>query len=571
MTLQQVFDVIVIGSGISGGWAAKEFCQRGLKTLLIERGPMVRHKEDYPTENLPPWKLPFGGLVEKRLVERQYKIQSRNYAFDDFNKHFFGNDLELPYQTKDGTEFTWIRGNQLGGKAFLWERQCYRWSDFDFGQNAADGHGADWPLRYGDLADWYGYVESYIGVSGSKDNLPQLPDGQFQKPFDLTKPEMFLKKAIEARFPDLNMVIARTAHLTEPTPQQTALGRSKCMARDECRRGCSFGAYFSPVNSTIPEALATGHLTILTDAVVESLIYDDRGGLVRGARVIQGIERKKTEVLGKLVFLCASTLGSTQILLNSKCKANPNGLANSSGTLGHYLMDHNYNASIKATVRGFDDEYYFGRRPTGIYIPNVYWRNGSAKRRSFLRSYSFAGKTYRENWKDRASFDGFDAAAVDSLMRPGKWKFVLYPQGEMLPRYENSVSLHADKKDAWGMPQLQFDCRYSDNELEMMEDARLTGKAVMAAIGLDEIETEIGQRHPGHGVHEVGTARMGRDRKTSVLNGFNQAHDVPNLFVTDGASFCSTSTHNPSLTIMALTVRAVDYAARNFNSITTAS
>ena len=567
MKSEQVFDVIVVGSGIAGGWAAKEFCRKGLKTLLIERGPMVKHREDYKTEGMPPWKFPYSGLVSATLIDEKYKIQSRNYAFNDSNKHFFGNDMELPYENKKGTDFTWIRGNQLGGKSLLWERQCYRWSDFNFRRNAEDGYGVDWPIRYQDLADWYSLVERNIGVSGSRDNLPQLPDGEFLKPFDLTKPEQHLKKAIADAFPDLNMVVGRTAHLTEPAAPHMALGRSKCMARNECRKGCSFGAYFSSLSSSIPEAQASGNLTLMTDAVVDSLIYDEKAGRALGVNVLKNKGHEQKEVLGKLIFLCASTVGSTQILLNSKSKSFPNGLANSSGVLGHYLMDHNYNASIKATIPGFEEEYYFGRRPTGIYIPDIYWRSNKGKHKNFLRSYSFAGRSYRENWEDQSISDGFDPQSLELLTRPGKWKFALYPQGEMLPRYENNMSLHPYKKDAWGMPQIIFECRYSQNELQMMEDAVLTGRALMKAVGLSEIQTEITSKTPGHGVHEVGTARMGRDPKSSVLNGYNQAHDVPNVFVTDGASFCSTSTHNPSLTIMALTARAVDYAVVNYNKI----
>lgn len=556
----ELFDAIVVGSGISGGWAAKAFTERGLKTLMIERGRVVEHRKDYTGEGKAPWEFQHRTKVDNLLVQQQHQVQQQCYAFNDATKQFFGNDRDLPYSTEKGTQFSWIRANQLGGKSLLWHRYSYRFSDFDFNANKLDGHGNDWPIRYKDLAPWYQKVEHHVGICGSQENLPQLPDGDFLPPFEMNEPEKALKKAIESHFPGRHLINARSAHLTKPAKHHLEQGRTQCMARNECQKGCSFGGYFSTQSSTLPDASATGLLKVATNSVVHSLIYDAKTNRVKGVRVIDNVNLTSREYFGKVVFLCASTLGSTQILLNSTSKHFPNGLANSSGVLGRYLMDHNYNAGAWGTIDGYEDEYYSGRRPCGIYMPNFNYRPDS--KRKFVRGYAMAGKAYREGWKQLQHTDGIGVEFKNRLRQPGRWKFGLYAQGEMLPRFDNQVSLHPTLKDKWGIPQLHIDCTFSANETDMMSDAAEQGHLMLTKAGLTDIQSEVTRDPPGLAIHELGSARMGRDAKDSVLNGFNQSHDVPNLFVTDGASFCSTATQNPSLTIMAMTLRAADFAAK---------
>ena len=557
----EVFDAIVIGSGISGGWAAKEFCERGLKTLMIERGPVVEHRKDYIGEGKAPWQLPNRTKVNNLLVEQQYKVQKECYAFNDATKHFFGNDRDLPYNTSKGTTFSWIRGNQLGGKSLIWHRQSYRLSEHDFRANSIDGHGNDWPIRYDDLAPWYSHVEIHAGISGSTENLPQLPDSEFLPPLEMTAPEKAIKASIEKNFPGRKMIMGRTAHLTKPTELHISQGRVQCQARNECQKGCSFGAYFSTQSSTLPAAAKTGNLHIAANSVVHSLIYDEKSRQVKGVRIIDNNDLSEREYFAKVIFLCASTIGSTQIMLNSKSKTFPDGIANSSGVLGHYLMDHNYNANVTGDVPGFEEEYYRGRRPGGILIPNFQYEPSRASKK-YLRGFAFSGGAYREDWRAMKEQDGFGVDFKKKLSKAGKWKFNLSAQGEMLPRYENHMALDPNLKDKWGIPQLKFDCRWSDNELLMMQDAAKVATEMLQKAGLENIKSTVTQGPPGLAIHEVGTARMGRDPKNSVLNKYNQCHDINNLFVTDGASFCSSAVQNPSLTFMALTVRAVDYAVK---------
>ncbi len=555
------YDAIVVGSGVSGGWAAKELCERGLRTLMIERGRIVEHRKDYIGEGKAPWEHPNRGRVDKKLVEEQYKIQQQCYAFNDSTKQFFGNDKDLPYSTQEDTDFSWIRANQLGGKSLLWHRQSYRFSDYDFEANRLDKYGNDWPIRHADLDKWYSQVEMHIGISGSKENLPELPDSEYQPPFEMNVPEMALKKALEKNYPNRKMIMGRAAHLTKPTELQLSQGRVQCMARNECQKGCSFGAYFSTQSSTLPAAAKTGLLHIAPNSVVHSLIYDEASKRVKGVRVIDNDDLSEREYYAKVVFLCASTLGSTQIMLNSKSKHFPDGIANSSGVLGHYLMDHNYNARAIGEIPGFENEYYRGRRPTGIYIPNFQYKPSLAKK-AYLRGYAYGGEAFREDWRHKQNLDGFGVDFKKQLSEVGKWKFSIYAMGEMLPRFENHVSLHKTRKDKWGIPLLDIDCRWSDNEKLMMRDAAKTAEEMLIKIGLENVSSSFSEAPPGLAIHEVGTARMGNDPKNSVLNKYNQCHDVANLFVTDGSSFCSSGVQNPSLTFMALTVRAVDYAVK---------
>ncbi|MFC3094188.1 GMC family oxidoreductase [Alteromonas sediminis] len=557
----ETFDVIVVGSGVTGGWAAKEFTEKGFKTLMVERGRKIEHRKDYPTEGKGPWQFPNRTKVPLKEVEDKYRIQQRCYAFNDMTKHFFGNDKDYPYSTPENKDFTWIRSNQLGGKSLTWARQSYRMSEFDFQANKRDGHGIDWPIRYKDLAPWYSYVERFVGIAGGKDNLPQLPDGEHLPPFELNSAEKHVQALFAQHFPDRPMVAGRCAHLTKPTQIHMQQGRIQCQARNECQKGCSFGAYFSTQSSTLPAAAKTGLLKIATDSVVHSLMYSEKDNRITGINVIDAKTKKTREYKAKLVFLCASTLGSTQVLLNTNAKSHPNGFANSSGALGHYLMDHCFHAYAEGTVEGFLDEYHSGRRPTGIYIPNFQYEP-SRYRKGYVRGYAMGGGASRGDWRGRSHQDGIGINYKESIIRPGPWRFNLYAQGEMLPRYENMVSLHQTKKDAWGIPQLHIECEWSDNERLMMADAVSEFEKMFTKIGMTDIFTASNpdSAPPGSAIHEVGTVRMGNDPKESVLNGFNQSHDIPNLFVTDGASYCSSATVNPSLTFMALTARAADYA-----------
>ena len=563
----KIYDAIVVGSGITGGWAAKEFCEKGLQTLMIERGRIVEHRKDYPTEGKGPWEFENRTKVDNLLTEQQCAVQKKCYAFSDATKHFFGNDRDLPYSTEKGTGFDWIRSNQLGGKSLTWHRQSYRLSEHDFAANKADGHGNDWPIRYKDIDTWYSYVETFAGISGSAENLPQLPDGEFLPPFDMTDPELYLKKEIERQFPNRHLIMGRTAHLTQPSMLHMQQGRVTCQARSECQKGCSFGAYFSTQSSTLPAAAKTGNLSIAANSVVHSLIYDEKTQKVKGVRVIDNNDLSTREYFGKVVFLCASTLGSTQVMLNTKTKSFPNGIANSSGALGHYLMDHNYNAGANGTVEGFEDSYYSGRRPSAILVPNFQYKP-SLYKSNYVRGYALSGGSYREDWQSIAHQGGIGSDYKDKLTKPGKWKFGLYAQGEMLPRFDNQVSLHPTQTDKWGIPQLHIDCTWSENEKLMMQDAKETAEDMLKKIGLSDVRSFNGvdNANPGLAIHEVGTARMGSDPKESVLNGFNQCHDVANLFVTDGSSFCSSAVQNPSLTFMALTVRAVDYCVNEMKN-----
>lgn len=561
----ETYDAIVVGSGITGGWAAKELTEKGLKTLMIERGRVVEHRKDYVTEAKPPWEYENRTKVAFDLIEDQYKIQRQCYAFHDGTKHFFGNDKDYAYTTEPGTDFSWIRANQLGGKSLLWHRQSYRMSTFDFLTNKADGHGNDWPIRYEDLAPWYEYVERFVGISGSSEYLPQLPDSVFQPPFEMTLPERDFSEKMRELEPNKPVIISRCAHLTQPEKIQVDLGRMKCIARNECQKGCSLGAYFSTQSATLPAAANTGNLYIAPNSVVESLIYDANTNRVRGVRVVDNETMMQREYFGKIIFLCASTLGTTQIMLNSKSRRFPNGIANSSGVLGHYLMDHNYNAMVTADIDGYEDEYYSGRRPASLYIPNWHYEP-SRYHRDFKRGYALAGSASRVDWQDMGVSDGFGTSFKAKLHNPGTWMMGLQGQGEMLANRDNQVSLSATEKDKWGMPQLHFNCRWSDNEIAMTDAAVDTAATMMKKAGFRNIQKSNLGQPPGLAIHEVGTARMGKDPAESVLNGYNQCHDVPNLFVTDGASFCSSAAVNPSLTFMAITARAVDYAVKEVKS-----
>ena len=546
------FDAIVVGSGISGGWAAKELTERGLKVLLLERGRNVRHREDYVTEGKGNWELPYRSLIPESEEASDYAIQRQCYAFNDFTKHFFVNDREHPYATPDDKPFSWLRGYHLGGRSLQWHRQCYRWSDIDFGANAKDGHGVDWPIRYKDIAPWYDYVEAFAGISGSTEGLPQLPDGVFQPAFEMNCVEKAVKAKIEAAFPERNLIIGRAAHLTEPTNEQLELGRGRCMNRNECQRGCSFGAYFSSLSATLPAAERTGNLTTVTDAIVAGVNYDADRQRVTGVSVIDANTREGRTYTGRMIFLCASTLGTAQIMLNSASASFPNGLANSSGTLGRFLMDHIGGPVSTGIFDGHQDKYHSARRPNECYVPR--FRNVAEQDERFLRGFGYQGGARRLNWTRAGAGIGADFKA--SLRQPGPWQFSIEGFGEMLPDERNHVWLDGNRRDQWGIPLLNIDCVHRDNEFAMIDAMAEDARDMMNAAGLANIRTETNLAPPGYLIHEMGTARMGRDPATSVLNEHNQAHDIPNLFVTDGSAMTSSACQNPSLTYMALTARA---------------
>ena len=552
--LNAEFDAIVVGSGISGGWAAKELCERGLKVLVVERGRKVTHREDYVTEFKGNWELPYRGQIPEPLLESDYAVQRGCYAFTDFTRHFFVNDREHRYETPEDKPFAWIRGYHLGGRSLLWHRHSYRWSDIDFEANSKDGHGVDWPIRYKDIAPWYDHVETFAGISGSAEGLAHLPDGRFQPPFPLNCAETEVKKRIESRWPDRRLIMGRVAHLTAPTEEQLALGRGRCQNRNECQRGCSFGAYFSSLSATLPAAERTGNLTIVTDAIVSSVAYDPDSKRATGVNCIDANTKAGTTYRGRMVFLCASALGSTQIMLNSRSQAFPNGIANSSDALGRYLMDHLDKLSAVGVVPGLEDRYTSSRRASGIYVPR--FRNVTEKDERFLRGFGYQGEASRASWTQGTGGPGVGAEMKAHLRKPGPWVMNLTGFGEMLPDARNRVTLDERQKDPWGIPILKIDCEFRDNERAMLDAMEADAVEMMEAAGLVDIRSGFRELTPGLGIHEMGTARMGHDPQTSVLNRHNQAHDVPNLFVTDGACMTSSACQNPSLTYMAITARA---------------
>jgi choline dehydrogenase-like flavoprotein len=556
---QSEFDAIVVGSGMSGGWAAKELAERGLKVLLLERGRDVKHREDYVTEGKANWELPYRGQIPEAIVDSEYAVQKDCYAFSDFTKQFFVNDRENPYATPEEKPFTWIRGYHLGGRSLTWHRQSYRWSDLDFEANKLDGHGNDWPIRYKDIAPWYDYVETFAGISGAHDGIPQLPDGQFQPPYEMNCVEKEVKQKVEAAFPDRNVIIGRAAHLTEPTAEQQSLGRSRCMSRSECQRGCSFGAYFSSLSATLPAAERTGNLTTITDAIVDSVIYDADSNRATGVRVIDANTRENRTYSSRVLFLCASTLGTTQILLNSMSDQFPNGLANSSGVLGHYLMDHIGGPVTTGDYLGHTNRYDSGRRPTECYIPR--FRNVADKDDRFLRGFGYQGGAKRPDWQRGEGVVGIGAELKANMRGPGPWQVSFEGFGEMLPDRRNRVWLDENRKDEWGIPVLNIECEHRENEHAMIQAMAADATDMLNSAGLHNVQAETWLAPPGLLIHEMGTARMGHDPATSVLNEFNQAHDVPNLFITDGAAMASSACQNPSLTYMALTARASATAA----------
>ncbi|WP_019668861.1 GMC oxidoreductase [Eudoraea adriatica] len=546
------YDAIVIGSGISGGWAAKELCEGGLKTLVLERGRIVEHVVDYPTMNNDPWDLELRGALTPEDLQK-HAIGARAGFVGANNEHFYANDEENPYT--EVKPFLWVRGHQMGGRSLLWGKQCYRWSDLDFKANAEDGYGVDWPIRYRDLEDWYTYVEKFAGISGQALGLPQLPDSHFLPPMELNCVEKDIKSRIEKEFPGRVMTIGRVAHLTEPLN-----GRGQCQFRNRCDRGCPYGAYFSSNAVTLPAANATGNLTIRPYSIVNSIIYDDKKGKVTGVRIIDAETNEYIEFYAKIIFCNASTLSTTQILMNSTSGRFANGLGNDSGELGHNLMDHTYRVGAMGRVEGHEDKYYKGRRPNGIYIPRYVNIDEKTKTDKFVRGFGYQGGGSRSNWSAGANQEQFGGEFKDSLMKPGPWEFFITGFAECLPYHENKVTLDKEKVDKWGQPVLAIDCEFKENEKAINSQIKEDAVEMLEKAGVKDIVGFDNEHEPGYGIHEMGTARMGRDPGTSILNATNQIHAAKNVFVTDGACMTSSSCVNPSLTYMALTARAVNHA-----------
>ena len=555
-TTGNTYDAIVIGSGMSGGIAAKELTEAGLKVLVLERGRMVEHNKDYPTALTDPWDLPLRNMVPLQEQE-DYAIQKNLYLFGQDCKHFLVKDSMHPYIQK--RPFMWYRGYQMGGRSLLWAKHTWRLSDLDFSANGKEGIGIDWPLRYADIAPWYSHIERYIGVSGNRDGIPNLPDGDFLPPFEMNAFEKSIRHRLADAYSDRQLIIGRMAILT-----QDHNGRQKCHSRNLCHRGCIFGAYYSSNSVSLPDAAKTGNLTMRPFSVVESLVYDKDSNRIKGVRVIDTETKETVEFYSKIVFLNASTLGSTQILLQSTSDTFPDGLANSSGTLGHYLMDHHALIGAMGGISGMKDTFYYGQRPASVYIPR--FRNVQNNDQDYLRGFSFENYTGRSDWDRGASQPGLGAEWKESLTKPGEWWDYFEAYGETLPEYTNQVTLSTSEKDQWGLPVLEIDMAYGENEMKMRTDMQASAVEMLNNAGMEWVMPFDYGAIPGTVIHEMGTARMGNDPKTSVLNKWNQAHDVPNLFITDGSCMASSPCQNPSLTYMALTARACDYAVKQLKA-----
>jgi choline dehydrogenase-like flavoprotein len=553
MSKENTYDAIVIGSGMTGGWAAKELTEKGLNTLVLEAGRPIDPEEDY-VEHVPVWEWKFRGMRDRKKLQEDQPIQSLCYACEELTSKFFVSDKEHPYTTGEGKPFRWIRGRQVGGRSIMWGRQVYRWSDLDFEANAKQGIAIDWPIRYADIEPWYDYVEQFIGISGEALGLPQLPDSKFQPPMALNCAEVGVREAVLKHFGGERVVtIGRAAILT-----QALNGRAPCHYCGPCERGCITRSYFSAVNATLPAARKTGRMTLRPFSVVHSLNFDSNTRRISGVRVIDGKARAPIEFSAKIIFLCASALESVRILFNSATTEFPNGLANSSGELGHNLMDHIKSGGARCVLPGNEDKTVMGRRPNGIYVPR--FRNVKSKHNDFLRGYGFQGGAYREGWSRGVGQTAFGADFKKSLRTPGPWQFSFSGYGECLPNHANYIEIDKGKVDAWGIPTLKINCNWRENEYAIQKDMSIAAAEMLSAAGARNIEPFTDDDPPGFSIHEMGTARMGRDPKTSVLNAHNRAHDVKNLFITDGGAMASSSCVNPSLTYMALTARACDYA-----------
>jgi choline dehydrogenase-like flavoprotein len=550
------YDAIVIGSGISGGWAAKELCDRGLKTLLLERGRNIEHIKDYPTATKDPWDFTHR-MREPKAMTQANPVISKCYAFTEDTDHFFVKDAEHPYiQEKP---FDWIRGYQLGGKSIMWGRACQRWSNFEFTAPERYGYAVDWPIRYADIAPWYSHVEKFSGICGGKDGIESLPDGDYLPPFEFSCLEAEMQKKISAHYKDRYMVRTRWAHLTKPEPIHLEQGRGQCQARDLCTRGCPFGGYFSAVSSTIPWAKKTGNLTIRPFSVVESVIYDEQQQKASGVRVIDAETKQVSEYSARVIFLNAACLNTNLILLNSRSSRFPNGLGNDNGLLGKFIAFQNYRAGVYGTYEGFGDQYFYGRNPTNPMIAN--YRNLHKQDTDFLGGYLTFVWTARRGQFNGSDAEGIGAGFKDQLTEPGPWHAGMYMQGETIPKKENHVRLSSDKKDPWGIPQLITSVGYDDNDEKMVRDFLTQSAEMLSVCGVKDIVQHDSKQAPGLDIHEMGGCRMGHDPATSLLNKFNQLHLCNNVFVTDGACMTSTGNQSPSILYMAFAARAANHAA----------
>jgi choline dehydrogenase-like flavoprotein len=549
---KNTFDAIVIGSGISGGWAAKELCEKGLKTLVLERGRDVQHVIDYKTAMTNPWEFPHHNQLPLSII-KENPILAKCYALDEATQDLFVKDKEHPYVQEK--PFDWIKGYQTGGKSLLWARQVQRWSEYDFEGPARDNYAVDWPIRYKDIEKWYSYVEKFAGISGNKDGLAALPDGEFQPPMELNVIEKHLRDSIDTHYTDRKLIVARCAHLTQPTEEQLKLGRGKCQNRNLCYRGCPYGAYFSSQSATLPAARATKNMTLRPHSVVHSIIYDDKKQKATGVRVIDAQTKKMTEFYAKIIFVNAACLNTNLLLLNSTSNRFKNGLGNDHGILGKYLAFHNYRARVTAQIDGFDDKYTAGRRPTAGYIPR--FKNLLKQETDYKRGWATYVDASRAGW---GNGDGFGADFKAQAAEPSSWNIFVMGMMETIPKESNRVSLHPTLKDQWGIPQLNIALDYDENDEKMIKDYHIVTSEMLDKAGFKNLQQVDTKQAPGLDIHEMGGVRMGKDPKTSMLNEWNQLHQCKNVFVTDGAAMTTTSTQNPSLTFMALTARAVDYA-----------
>lgn len=554
--MQTSYDAIVVGSGISGGWAAKELTEKGLNVLLLERGKNVEHIKDYPNARKGPWEYPHRGR-RTRDMEQRYPVLKRDFPLNEKNLDWWASDADSPYT--EVKRFDWYRGYQVGGRSLMWGRCSFRLSDIDFEANAREGLGTDWPIRYAELAPWYDHVERFAGIAGSIEGLPQLPDGHFQPAMPLNCAEELVAGRLRGLYDGKRRLISsRTANLTQPLP-----GRGACQYRDACWLGCPYGAYFSTQSSTLPAAMKTGRLTLKPFAIASEVLYDKDRRRATGVRVVDALSRATVDYQARIVFLCASTLNSTWLLLRSATDVWPGGLGSSSGELGHNLMDHHFRVGARGYVEGLNDKYTYGKRPNPSYIPR--YRNLAGDKRDYLRGFGYEGGASRDGWWRAVAELGVGGDFKDALTEPGRWSFGGTAFGEMLPNHDNQVSLDAERRDAWGLPVLKIDCSVGENERLMRKDMAADMAEMLEATGVKNVATFDDEYYPGMGIHEMGTARMGQDARTSVLNRWNQVWDAPNVFVTDGSCMASTACQNPSLTYMALTARAADFAVNELN------
>ena len=554
---QESYDAIVVGTGMSGGWAAKELCENGLKTLVLERGRMVKHRDDYITANLDTWDFPNARQPTREDLKKQEKQNRTGYTTRADSKHWFVNDLEHPYnETK---RFDWMRGYHVGGRSITWGRHSYRWSDLDFEANKTDGYGVDWPVRYKDIAPWYEYVERYVGISGEPLGLPQLPDSIFEPMMELNCLEQHVREKVAEHFDGRVITPGRVAHINSDKRFE-GNARMRCQFRNRCIRGCPFGAYFSSLSSTLPAAEATGNMTLRPDSIVHEVIYDPDKKKATGVKVIDRVTKEEFEFKAKVIFLCASAIASTAILMQSKSDRFENGLGNDSDQLGRNIMDHHLDVGASGKYDGFEDKYYKGRKPVGVYIPRFRNIGGNSHTDKFLRGYGYQGSASRENWEDAIAEVSHGKDLKDAILKPGVWNFGIGGFGEVLPYEENRMTLDYNKLDQWGLPTVTFDAELKDNELKMRQDMKEQAVEMLTKAGLRDVKPYDKPYGLGLGIHEMGTARMGRDPKTSVLNGYNQVHACNNVYVTDGAFMTSAACVNPSLTYMAFTVRAANHA-----------